>query len=240
MIEVKYWNPITKQLNIINLKTYLKLVLINGFRGYEQTIPMLYTGQKDGKRTKEYPEGEKIYEGDIVEVVLEYGNSVLQTQDGEIIRSVMVLEGGCFLAKPIREDFFSTLIRDTSNIFNIGNRYKNPDLITNSNILFLDYPIINNDESKNLLSFSKLSENWKAYEKRENKVIYKNPIIVNLDNNEIISVNCPPDTIIKDGIKYEGCYLKGYNGTNKNNLILEIGFIFKAKFNSEVKAVEAL
>ena len=33
------------------------------------TISMQYTGLKDSKRTKEYPEGQEIYEGDIIRYV---------------------------------------------------------------------------------------------------------------------------------------------------------------------------
>jgi len=38
------------------------------FASHPNLVPLLYIGLKDKKRTKEYPEGQEIYEGDIVEV----------------------------------------------------------------------------------------------------------------------------------------------------------------------------
>ena len=43
-----------------------------------------YTGLKDKKRTKEYPEGQEIYEGDIVDVSMSYGGGTLPHR-GQIV-----------------------------------------------------------------------------------------------------------------------------------------------------------
>lgn len=53
----------------------------------QDAILMQYTGFKDKKRTKEYPDGQKIFEGDICEV--EYA-------DGRKVKAVVEFNDGCF------------------------------------------------------------------------------------------------------------------------------------------------
>ena len=89
-IKFKVWDKKNKKM------IYPKGILFDGrivdfscgmlepFEGYEI---MQYTGLRDSKRTKEYPNGQEIYEGDIVETVTASGSpfgniDVVRYQDG--------------------------------------------------------------------------------------------------------------------------------------------------------------
>jgi len=81
-------------------------------------IMMQYTGLKDRKRTKKYPEGQEIYEGDILKIK-EYGNCVVES-DGGCCYQVDSDEMGCYSLCELAS---------CEALEVIGNVYQNPELI---------------------------------------------------------------------------------------------------------------
>jgi hypothetical protein len=79
---------------------------------------MQFTGMKDFKRTAEYPEGQPIFEGDIVEVYTDYNQethtSMVQAKDGAFCAGLLPLWH---------------LARNKSSINVIGNIYQNPEAL---------------------------------------------------------------------------------------------------------------
>jgi uncharacterized phage protein (TIGR01671 family) len=86
-------------------------------------ILMLHIGLKDIKRTKDLPEGQEIYEGDIVKVLAtdQQWPNKLQT----FIYGVIVFKKGLFLIEQDQETYWQ--ITDTVEV--IGNIYQNPEIL---------------------------------------------------------------------------------------------------------------
>ncbi len=95
-----------------------------------------YTGLHDSKRTKEYPEGQDIYEGDIVHMI-EVGKDFCR----EYITDIK-WEDCCFCMKSEKMDDYDTFLgawsgnlENTYPLFEmtvIGNIYDNPELLKES------------------------------------------------------------------------------------------------------------
>lgn len=88
---------------------------------YYEVIPETigqYTGLRDNTRTKEYPDGKRIFEGDIVDIL---------TENEEI--GVIAYEDGGFLvnADGFSVDFHSNIYGTDLEI--IGNIHDNPELL---------------------------------------------------------------------------------------------------------------
>ena len=93
--------------------------------GYGGCYLMQYIGLKDKTRTKEYPEGREIYEGDFVEVSMSFEGGVLP-HAGEIIYDET------FGAFGTKNEAGTTLLHNhclhTMKI--VGNIHENPELLT--------------------------------------------------------------------------------------------------------------
>ncbi len=98
-------------------------------------IPLQYTGLKDNKRTKEFPNGQEIYEGDILTWVRENRE---KTQK-EIFKYIVVFEEGSFVCNHAFEEYgrwgflsraFDSDLQNLGKIEIIGNIYENSNLIT--------------------------------------------------------------------------------------------------------------
>jgi len=90
----------------------------------EDAVLMQYTGLHDKKRTEEYPEGQEIYEGDIVR----------SAHPNVKLLKVGFQDGG-FVDIPIDQDFRDNPLRlcpDNSLLWDcevIGNTHENPELL---------------------------------------------------------------------------------------------------------------
>ena len=84
----------------------------------ETCYAMQYTGLKDNKRTKEFPDGQEIYEGDIVDSHAHFNDPYIRT----------VIWNNCGLEFKPSSGF--TLCKENEKHFQIiGNIYKNPELL---------------------------------------------------------------------------------------------------------------
>ncbi len=147
MREIKFraWDKVKKQMcDVINIDWYYKntngptrltiespdqeivKITLHGIKDFEL---MQYTGLRDCKRTKEYPVGQPIYEGDIVRQYI--GDlDLLGIDNGEIISTVFYADG----MFQIKEDGYDSddllLLRDYHEEMEvIGNIYDNPELL---------------------------------------------------------------------------------------------------------------
>ena len=92
---------------------YIKDGIINGI-DHQDYVLMQYTGLRDSKRTKEYPNGQEIYEGDIVRCY-----------------------GGAYWNGAYEYGYVTEVrdIRDLNRIIHsadveiLGNKYENPELL---------------------------------------------------------------------------------------------------------------
>ncbi len=95
-----------------------------GFNKDGDSIIMQYTGLKDKKRTAEFPNGQEIYEGDIVKLTTEEDcwNSVVVYQYGgfDIQWPSDMYETGC-------DEFQANMAELMGEV--IGNIYENPELL---------------------------------------------------------------------------------------------------------------
>ncbi len=117
MRELKFraWNKRKNEMLFFNLFDYNAC----GWWDYIKETAMQYTGLKDKTRTKQFPEGKEIYEGDIVEIE----DTVNEEMFGgkiEIIRETVIFEGGSF--SPV-----GFIPSDEFEI--IGNIHENPELL---------------------------------------------------------------------------------------------------------------
>jgi len=128
-IKFRVWHKPEKKMH-----SYLKakfgkatnITLEGKFRDVEQvttkTVPngalevMQYTGLKDKKRTPEYPEGQEIFEGDVVSY-RNRGNKPVGFLKGEF---VLLNENG---------DFYDSVGAAHEECEVIGDIYSNPDLL---------------------------------------------------------------------------------------------------------------
>lgn len=128
MREIKFraWDTLRKEMNnwedILSSDTGIHFVLEG--TSNNRWIPMQFTGLKDNKRTKKYPNGQEIYEGDILQTTVgTYG---------------IIFKNGSWQGKPIKKspECYGTLT--TSRVYSgvkrkefvvIGNIHENPELI---------------------------------------------------------------------------------------------------------------
>ena len=76
VIKFKCWDKVNKRMTgvvCLNMGTWIDVVLIDPRREgatynqkTENVVLMQYTGLKDSNRTEQYPDGQEIYDGDIV------------------------------------------------------------------------------------------------------------------------------------------------------------------------------
>lgn len=101
----------------------------------DRYIKRQYAGLKDSKRTKEFPNGQEIYEGDILTWVRADGE---KTQK-EIFKYIVVFEEGSFVCNHAFEEYgrwgllsraFDSDLQNLGKIEIIGNIYENSNLIT--------------------------------------------------------------------------------------------------------------
>lgn len=99
---------------------------IGGFCGHDNRVQidpdncelMQYTGLQDKKRTEQHPEGQEIYNKDI-----------LKDDDSDRLELV-VWDSGCWWIKDIKTDEFKyPLIQELHYKTVIGNVYENPELL---------------------------------------------------------------------------------------------------------------
>lgn len=90
-------------------------------------IMMEYSGLRDSKRTKEYPEGQKIYTGDIVQFPVKFTGNKGKTTWIETWRDVVGFGNGQFILSEITEFDPLCLWNDECEI--IGTVYENPEMM---------------------------------------------------------------------------------------------------------------
>lgn len=86
-----------------------------------------YTGVKDSKRTEEYPEGQEIYEGDILHHKWDSGNDIWE----ETISEVKFSKGAFVVDDKKRSDWLLSLhaLPKWAELKVIGNIHDNPELL---------------------------------------------------------------------------------------------------------------
>ncbi len=122
-IKFRAWDKVAKEmLDMVTVACerevhwpplYVKGGIIDGI-DHQDYVLMQYTGLRDSKRTKEYPNGQEIYEGDIVRCY-----------------------GGAYLNGAYEYDYITEVrdIRDLGGIIRpgnveiLGNKYENPELL---------------------------------------------------------------------------------------------------------------
>ena len=103
----------------MQIPVYMRFSLTEG-------IPVMqYIGLHDSKRTEEYPEGQEIYEGDIV-LCSGIGNNADEKYNAEVVfcegKAAFMLDAGCEL-------FSFTEMSELCEIEVIGNIFEDGDLL---------------------------------------------------------------------------------------------------------------
>ena len=88
-----------------------------------------FTGLLDSKRTEEYPAGQPIYEGDVVQLYGHFDEGILPYHNAKVL-----FKDGCFCIDDLFENDVISISRwDDENIDGeivvIGNIYENPELL---------------------------------------------------------------------------------------------------------------
>lgn len=98
------------------------------FESYKTDFPVMqYTGLNDKKRTVEFPDGQKIFEGDIIEVDEHYEGDHLCKKDSALV----AFDEGAFIADSILRGGGYELSQLTLNkeCLVVGNMFENPELL---------------------------------------------------------------------------------------------------------------
>lgn len=94
---------------------------------------MQWTGLRDNTRTKEYPKGKKIFEGDILKHTFEYDNNGEIFEREEILIVKYEKEWCQFILEKAYDkdgNYYSFCEVDLDYLEVIGNIYENPELLT--------------------------------------------------------------------------------------------------------------
>lgn len=121
MREIKFraWNDKSKEIFDVDVLAINPVMWDSGGTGvslaYQPHIEIMqYTGLRDSKRTKEYPNGQEIYEGDIVRC---YGGAYFNgIYEYDYVVEVRDIRG-------LNEIIYS------ENVEILGNKYENPELL---------------------------------------------------------------------------------------------------------------
>lgn len=117
-----WYNPITKE--IVDTKHWILPVgCQEAFQVDPETVGQ-YTGLRDSKRTAEHPNGQRIFEGDIVNV--EYNVQYVGVAAERRGLFVVVFDDGCFM-KRNKKGLFHFIPSDKCEV--IGNIHDNPELL---------------------------------------------------------------------------------------------------------------
>lgn len=95
----------------------------DGLNVTSQYIMEQYIGRKDCKRTKEFPEGQEIYEGDIVKCKTQVGH--IKFDYCTVVYCSQYASYKC----ATNRDTFTGLTHHYENIEIIGNKHENPELL---------------------------------------------------------------------------------------------------------------
>ena len=85
----------------------------------EGTVFMQYTGLKDKKRTKEFPDGQPIYEGDVIEFL--DGITVVKFEEGSFVLEALETFAGVGIKYNLAHHIRTCEV--------VGNIHENPELL---------------------------------------------------------------------------------------------------------------